>query len=111
MIAIAFCLTAFVALAAASGGAAQYHTGQTFFAAGSTHSRYDEGLFTPIGDLSALDATDFTVLEHPAFPQYNVRVKESNFCDGAVRYVAKASDSPKAVQWVSILTLWDIHPP
>ncbi|KAI0328737.1 serine carboxypeptidase [Cubamyces sp. BRFM 1775] len=64
---------------------ALHHAAQTFFAAGSTHGRYDEGLFTPIGDLSALDATDFTVLEHPAFPQYNVRVKESNFCDGSVR--------------------------
>ncbi|KAF8868251.1 Alpha/Beta hydrolase protein [Gymnopilus junonius] len=41
-------------------------------------------LFTPLEDLSILSESEFTTLGHPAFPQYNVRVKKSNFCDGTV---------------------------
>ncbi|KAI0354044.1 hypothetical protein OH77DRAFT_1521979 [Trametes cingulata] len=46
---------------------------------------YDAGLFTPLGDLSALSPTQFTRLAHPAFPHHSVRVKESRFCDEEVR--------------------------
>ena len=49
-------------------------------------SPYDEGLFTPLGDLSVLSSTEFTALAHPAFPRHNVRIKQSHFCDGSVRY-------------------------
>lgn len=45
---------------------------------------YDAGLFTPLGDLSAVLTTTYTVLEHPLFPHHSVRIKKSNFCDGTV---------------------------
>lgn len=45
---------------------------------------YDAGLFSPMEDLSLL-STEFTTLEHPFFPNYNVRIKKSDFCDGTVR--------------------------
>ncbi|KAF7302811.1 Carboxypeptidase [Mycena kentingensis (nom. inval.)] len=40
--------------------------------------------FVPHNDLSALSATSFTTLTHPAFPKHGVRVKKSEFCDGTV---------------------------
>lgn len=46
---------------------------------------YDDGLFTPFEDLNALSATQFTTLSHPLFPNYGVRIKESDFCDGTVK--------------------------
>ncbi|OJT03161.1 Carboxypeptidase Y -like protein [Trametes pubescens] len=48
-------------------------------------SVYDDGLFTPLGDLSALSSSQFTRLSHPAFPRHSVRAKQSQFCDGKVR--------------------------
>ena len=71
-------LVASLALASNSVSAQGY---QTAFKA------YDEGLFTPFEDLHALSSSKFTTLSHPAFPLHNVRVKESNFCDGNVRCV------------------------
>ncbi len=64
----------------ASSAAQQPFGGQNAFSA------YDDGLFTPLGDLSALSSTEFTTLSHPAFSRHNVRVKQSHFCDGSVRY-------------------------
>ena len=46
---------------------------------------YDEGLFTPIEDLGLLSSSEFMVIGHPLFPDYNVRIKKSGFCDGTVR--------------------------
>ena len=46
---------------------------------------YDDGLFTPLGDLSLLSAAEFTSLGHPLFSNYKVRIKKSHFCDGTVR--------------------------
>ncbi|KAJ3532604.1 hypothetical protein NMY22_g7676 [Coprinellus aureogranulatus] len=40
--------------------------------------------FTPLGHLSALSQSRFTVLEHPSFPNHQVRVKKTRFCDGTV---------------------------
>ncbi|KAI0777169.1 serine carboxypeptidase [Trametes elegans] len=57
----------------------------TLFRAGlaeNAFTTYDEGLFTPFGALSALSSSEFTRLEHPAFPRHSLRVKKSNFCDG-----------------------------
>ncbi|KAJ7909462.1 Alpha/Beta hydrolase protein [Mycena leptocephala] len=48
-------------------------------------SAYDEGLFTPMEDMNALSETDFSVLSHPIFPNYNVRIKKSPFCDDTVK--------------------------
>ncbi|KAF7367689.1 Carboxypeptidase [Mycena sanguinolenta] len=47
-------------------------------------SAYDEGLFTPMEDMNALSETSFSVLSHPVFPNYNVRIKKSSFCDDTV---------------------------
>ena len=47
---------------------------------------YDDGLFAPFEDLHALSRTEFTTLGHPLFPNYGVRIKESDFCDGTVKY-------------------------
>ncbi len=54
---------------------------------------YDAGLFTPVEDLHSLSVSDFTALSHPAFPNYNVRIKTSDFCDGIVVYVLIAEQS------------------
>ena len=48
-------------------------------------SQYDDGLFTPLEDLHALSASSYTILQHPKFPAYSVRIKESHFCDGSAR--------------------------
>ncbi|KAJ7765302.1 serine carboxypeptidase [Mycena metata] len=48
-------------------------------------SAYDDGLFTPMEDMNILSETEFTVLSHPVFPQYNVRIKKSTFCDPTVK--------------------------
>jgi hypothetical protein len=47
---------------------------------------YDEGLFMPVEELSALSEAQFTTLGHPVFPNYSVRIKKSSdFCDGTVK--------------------------
>ncbi|KAJ7139206.1 Alpha/Beta hydrolase protein [Mycena epipterygia] len=48
-------------------------------------SAYDEGLFTPMEDMNALSEDEFTVLGHPALPNYDVRIKKSAFCDDTVK--------------------------
>ncbi|KAJ7461392.1 serine carboxypeptidase, partial [Mycena galericulata] len=59
---------------------------QTVFTTGVPRvSVYDDGLFTPMEDMNALSETDFTVLGHPVFPNYNVRIKKSAFCDDTVK--------------------------
>nr|GAT52551.1 predicted protein [Mycena chlorophos] len=40
--------------------------------------------FAPLGALNVLSETQFTTLQHPAFPNYGVRVKKSDVCDGTV---------------------------
>lgn len=70
-------------MTAVGAGASQLPLGKH-----NAFSVYDVDLFTPLGDLSALSTTEFTTLNHPAFPQYNVRVKQSHFCDGTVRSVS-----------------------
>lgn len=50
------------------------------------YESYDNGLFTPAEDLTALSTTAFTTLGHPAFPRYSVRIKKSSdFCDTTVK--------------------------
>ncbi|KAJ6564498.1 serine carboxypeptidase [Mycena capillaripes] len=39
----------------------------------------------PVVTMEALSETSFTVLSHPAFPQYVVRIKRTPFCDETVR--------------------------
>ncbi|KAH9896619.1 serine carboxypeptidase [Cubamyces lactineus] len=51
----------------------------------STFSSYDEGLFTPMGDLSALSSSQYTRLSHPAFPRHSVRVKKTQICEGEAK--------------------------
>ncbi|KAF9031300.1 serine carboxypeptidase [Panaeolus papilionaceus] len=38
----------------------------------------------PLGNLSSLAEGGFTILRHPAFKKYQVRIKKGNFCDPAV---------------------------
>lgn len=59
---------------------------QTFNShAGFSSDAYDAGLFAPLEDLGLLTTSEFTTLGHPTFPNYNVRIKKSDFCDGTVR--------------------------
>ncbi|KZT24355.1 serine carboxypeptidase [Neolentinus lepideus HHB14362 ss-1] len=44
---------------------------------------FEAASFKPVGNLNALTDT-FTLLGHPAFPKYSVRIKQSDFCDGTV---------------------------
>lgn len=75
-----------VAVAAAASAAQHSFTIQQGVNPGDpfTAERYDAGLFTPLGDLSALSTDVYTTLSHPFFPNYNVRIKKSDFCDGTV---------------------------
>ncbi|KAI0069950.1 serine carboxypeptidase [Panus rudis PR-1116 ss-1] len=63
--------------------AAQYKPYQDQTILGSPES-YDAGLFAPLEDLNLISTDEFTVLGHPTFPKYSVRVKKSDFCDGTV---------------------------
>ncbi|KAF5346265.1 hypothetical protein D9756_011269 [Leucocoprinus leucothites] len=46
---------------------------------------YDDGLFSPLEDLSFVSTHTYTTLSHPAFPRHNVRIKKSHeFCDPTV---------------------------
>ncbi|KAF9007860.1 Alpha/Beta hydrolase protein [Cyathus striatus] len=47
-------------------------------------SSYDDGLFTPLENPSTLSDVQFSVLQHPAFPKYQVRMKKTRFCDETV---------------------------
>ncbi|KAF8991372.1 serine carboxypeptidase [Cyathus striatus] len=49
-----------------------------------SHEAHDADLFTPLESLSLLQEDAFTTLGHPLFPNYNVRVKKSRFCDTTV---------------------------
>jgi hypothetical protein len=44
-----------------------------------------ESKFEPVRDLSAVRSDKWTTLRHPVFPRYNVRIKQSHFCDTTVR--------------------------
>ncbi|THH00821.1 hypothetical protein EW026_g1775 [Hermanssonia centrifuga] len=55
------------------------------FGNSATFESYDAQLFRPFEELSLLSNTEFTTLNHPAFPKYDVRIKKSDFCDGTVR--------------------------
>ena len=48
-------------------------------------STYNDGLFTPIEDLSTLSETEFTPISHPFFPNVGARIKKTKFCDGTVK--------------------------
>lgn len=73
---------AVLGLAAAVSGSQQ-----PFSAFGGAHNSYDAGLFSPLEDLGLVSTTQYTTLGHPAFPNYSVRIKQSDFCDGSVRCV------------------------
>ncbi|KAF5376948.1 hypothetical protein D9615_007272 [Tricholomella constricta] len=49
------------------------------------HDVYDDGLFSPLEDLSILSEAEFTHMSHPAFPHYGVRIKKTSFCDNSVK--------------------------
>jgi hypothetical protein len=70
-------------VATAAIGQAFATTGQQPFAYAS--QSYDEGLFTPFEDLQALSSSEFTSIGHPLFPNHNVRIKKSHFCDESVK--------------------------
>ena len=54
----------------------------------SKFATYDSGLISPIEDLGALSAAEYTTLLHPAYPQHSVRIKQTTgFCDDTVRSV------------------------
>lgn len=65
---------------------AQVQNSSSILGAGGS-ANYDAGLFTPLESLSYLSETTFTALRHPFFPNYNVRIKKSKFCDTTVKYV------------------------
>ena len=54
---------------------------------------YDDGLFTPVEHLSALSVDSFTTFGHPYFPNHNVRIKKTDFCDGTVKSVGISTQS------------------
>lgn len=82
------CLSGLLAIAAVAGAAQHSFTVQQGVSSDRlAGDQYDAGLFTPLGDLSALSTDVYTILSHPFFPNYNVRIKKSHFCDGTVGWV------------------------
>ncbi|KAF8649503.1 hypothetical protein AX16_005755 [Volvariella volvacea WC 439] len=71
-------------LRGAGGGSNPASTARRVSTSSSLNTDQDLGLFTPTESLSAVSEVEYTTLSHPLFPQYNVRVKKSNFCDGGV---------------------------
>ena len=65
---------------------------------------YDESRFVLPRDLHSLSATEFTTLGHPLFPNYSVRIKESDFCDGTVRWVFSVKRSCGYYVWLKIIS-------
>ena len=58
------------------------HPAANSYAQSAYVAPYDDGLFTPAEDLSALSTDSFTTLGHPFFPNYSVRIKQTTFdCD------------------------------
>ena len=107
---IMFRTTALSALCISLAVVANANQAQSFFAAnapsyqkhkhnqaGKSHfdanwaASLDSGLFSPAEDLRLLNEEVFTTLEHPAFLQHSVRIKQSpsGFCDDSVRCVHK----------------------
>ncbi|KAI0276746.1 serine carboxypeptidase [Russula aff. rugulosa BPL654] len=41
--------------------------------------------FQPVGQLSAIESDQWTILRHPVFPKYSARIKQTNFCDTTVK--------------------------
>ncbi|KAF8518463.1 serine carboxypeptidase [Gautieria morchelliformis] len=63
-------------------------TQHPFFASyGSKGAAYDAGLISPIEDLGALSADEYTNVVHPAYPHHSIRIKQTTgaFCDDTVR--------------------------
>ena len=82
MFSFVFCGTLLLGLAfRATVGAVQ----QPFSIGNSGFESYDAGLFSPMEDLSLLSTSEFTTLGHPLFPNYNVRIKKSDFCESSAR--------------------------
>lgn len=74
-----------LSLAVFSHASSQTVLGSKRSKAASSHAQsayavpYDDGLFTPIEDLSVLSFDSFTTLSHPSFPEYSVRIKRTVF--------------------------------
>ncbi|THH23117.1 hypothetical protein EUX98_g8062 [Antrodiella citrinella] len=96
-----------------SAYSAQRHF-QLQVASTSPYDKYDStdaGLFSPVGDLNALSASEFTTLSHPAFPRHSVRVKKSHFCDGNVRVVSDNATVYNPHAWNSHANVFFIDQP
>ena len=52
---------------------------------------YDNGLFTPLEDLNVLSESRYTTLRHPLYPNHNVRIKKTRFCEATVQFVFAGS--------------------
>ena len=52
---------------------------------------YDDGLFTPLEDLNVLSESRYTTVRHPLYPNHNVRIKKTQFCEATVQFVFAAS--------------------
>ena len=75
-------------------------TAQSFFGVGEPQAHLALGLghkptydarttlFNPLESFDALSSSTYTTLAHPAFPKHQVRIKNSDFCDGTVGYAS-----------------------
>ncbi|KAK7001939.1 carboxypeptidase [Favolaschia claudopus] len=61
------------------------HASQTVFSMTSKGGESPAGSFVPLRTLDAVSETAFTTLKHPLFPNYGVRIKQSNFCEESAR--------------------------
>jgi hypothetical protein len=55
-----------------------------------SNQAYDALHITPLESLSSLKESEYTVLSHPTFPRYSLRIKKTRFCDSTVKYVSVA---------------------
>lgn len=63
---------------------------------GSKGAAFDAGLISPIEDLGALSAIEYTTIVHPQYPHHSIRIKQNGggFCDDTVRSVLKFEIPP-----------------
>ncbi|OJT10991.1 Carboxypeptidase Y [Trametes pubescens] len=75
------------------------------------YTEYNAELFTPVEELGALSASEFTTLSHPAFPHHSARVKQSHFCDESVRINGPNATVPFEYSWTEHANVFFIDQP
>ncbi|KAF9000209.1 Alpha/Beta hydrolase protein [Cyathus striatus] len=88
MMLVVLCSIGLLSIAAAKPGIFQPSSGSAASRGQYLVSGYNVGLFTPLENMSTFSEDRFFVLQHPAFPRHQVRMKKTRFCDETVKSTA-----------------------